>query len=405
MRKRTTRQKLETVLEVPEESLGSPENSPRVYINHKSPKHWYSDNGDHCKQVNSLRHMHESQVGPYGSARDTVIAVPGYFLDSPENHHRTHLQHANDRFGYTHPACQQVLKGNLNGSHAPCEAAKEQVLDNGRRELETLLKVPVYFLDSPENNPRPHVQYMNDEYDDTVAACRRVSNLGHMRHSQVHCEAAGEWVLDCHRQDLETILDIPGDSLDSQEKRLWQHMQYRDEEFWHGDIQVLNPGESQKSREAAIELVLDQSQLDLLTVLEGPEYSLDSQENSPRLQDQHTEDEFWYSDIEAPCQGVLDPGHKHSQDVQADRNQLVKQGLKDQLNFKSIDFSPHTTLLSHLSVLAKNSHVLRMGVHTMVKVISSMALTVGFMLLTFLASVENCVGGMAQIFEMWSAIK
>jgi len=129
----------------------------------------------------------------------------------------------------------------------------------------------------------------------------------------------------------------------------------------------------------------------LLTVLEGPEYSLDSQENSPRLQDQHTEDEFWYSDIEAPCQGVLDPGHKHSQDVQADRNQLVKQGLKDQLNFKSIDFSPHTTLLSHLSVLAKNSHVLRMGVHTMVKVISSMALTVGFMLLTFLASVENCV--------------
>jgi len=75
------------VLEVPEESLGSPENSPRVYINHKSPKHWYSDNGDHCKQVNSLRHMHESQVGPYGSARDTVIAVPGYFLDSPENHH------------------------------------------------------------------------------------------------------------------------------------------------------------------------------------------------------------------------------------------------------------------------------------------------------------------------------
>jgi len=237
------------------------------------------------------------------------------------------------------------------------------VLDNGRRELETLLKVPVYFLDSPENNPRPHVQYMNDEYDDTVAACRRVSNLGHMRHSQVHCEAAGEWVLDCHRQDLETILDIPGDSLDSQEKRLWQHMQYRDEEFWHGDIQVLNLGESQKSREAAIELGLDQSKLDLATALEVPEYFLDSQENSPRLQEQNTEDEFWYSDIEAPCQQVWNLGQKHGQDVQPDRNQLGNQGLQDQLNFKSINFSSQTTLLSHSSVFAKCSQDLRMGMH------------------------------------------
>jgi len=61
------------------------------------------------------------------------------------------------------------------------------------------------------------------------------------------------------------------------------------------------------------------------------------------------------------CQRVLNPGHRHSQAVQPDRNQLVKQGLKDQLNVKCIYFSPHTTLLSHLSVLAKSSQVLRMG--------------------------------------------
>jgi len=87
---------------------------------------------------------------------------------------------------------------------------------------------------------------------------------------------------------------------------------------------------------------------------------------------------------------VWNPGQKHGQDVQPDRNQLGKQGLQDQLNFKSINFSSQTTLLSHSSVFAKCSQDLRMGMHTMVKVISSMALTVGFMLLTFLASVESC---------------
>jgi len=567
--RKTFRPKLETVLEVPECSLDSPANSPRLHVQHTHEECWYSDDATHCQKEKHLRHMHQSLV-PCEAAKDqvpdhvrqdldTALAVPECLLESPENSPRLQMEHTDDEFWYseTKAACQQVLNSRcMHESQAPREAAKGQVQPHGQWkevpeysvesptkhprlhmqhtdddfwcndtgfELDTLLKAPTYFAVLPEHRPIPHMQRINGEHSDMKDGCPMVLNLGHMHQCQVLSEAAREQVLDSDQQELTVASAVPEYLLDSPGNSPRLPTLHKDDEFWYSDVEahcqhVLNPMECvpdhgqqemdampvvqeyfldspenspiphmqrisgegtdakaacqvvlnlghmhqcQVPSEAAKEQLLDSDQQELgvasavpLYFLDSPrnspglptlhkddefwysdveahcqqvwnpkecvsdhghqemdvmlvvqEHFLDSPEKSPRLHTQHKSDEFWYSDIEHHCQEVLNLGEKLSQDERAASNHVCQIGLQNPLKVKAAELvtdshswsdskhgsqSFHRTLLSHLVYSENSIEVVQTGMHTVVLCMSSMALTVSFMLLTLLVCVENC---------------
>jgi len=190
------------------------------------------------------------------------------------------------------------------------------------------------------------------------------------------------------------------------------------------------------------------------------QYFLHSLPNCPRVhtQDthdtigdmQHTDDEL--SESEAACQLVLKLGTRHqscilceaardrvldcgvkasthrvlrrahaddpSQDVQAASNQVSERVLQHQLNMKDVtnstadpDSGSHSSnrswicssrsSSSHSDDMENGSYARLMDMHIVLQVMSSMALIIGFTLLTFLVGVEHCSTQRGNVKPKW----